>query len=108
MWKNTDKMFPEGYIPFNDDLTVEDLDNEDYDAISFLSRRMARGMVYCIDKETWTPEGAHIIENTYHVYHYPCPDGTPHLSVFGAKMLNNYRDRKESKDHDTGFNYTGI
>ena len=115
-WENKELMFPDGTIPTDSNLTLDDLIFQNIDVVSYDVFRMAREMIIQQEKLIWTKEGSFSRQEIYNVYQHPLPQGESALNVFGAKMLNNHLEKPIGKiicaegasiDND-GFSYTGI
>lgn len=108
MWEKAELMFPVGVVP-NSNSTIEDLRNSpNITAVRILQTKMARDMVVHQYEEVWTNDNQHYMNEIYNVYKDPSVNLERHLSVYGAKMLTDVRNRKKMEKENVRFNYTGL
>lgn len=112
------EMFPSGYLPNFD--RAENLAYSDYDVVMVRETKHARDMMIEDMEIVWHPNGVVERNTHYQVYPYPSVNGTPALSVYGGKMLQNWlqlkhyhdgtQEEQEKKESmvNAGFNYTGL
>lgn len=113
-WKNGNKMFPEGYTPY-EGVTLEDLECEDIERVAILSEEYARHMMIKQESLIWTPDGKHERIVSYDVFPEYKVDGVPLLNAYGAKMVKDWFQREgyglnknKGATTNAGFNYTGL
>lgn len=106
-------MFPNGYVP-GMDLSVDDLVNEGYAEVTVDFHKIARNMVIDTTSITWTASGDTRRQTIYSVWEQ-FPKTESCLSCYGAKMLQDWRQREQYHNlqevqviKDAGFNYTGL
>lgn len=111
MWENKEEMFPTGSIP-GTDLTINDLDQ--YQSVDTSIARMARNMLITSDRVIWQANGDVLRYREYSVWPV-FQEEESCLSAFGAKMVQDWYQRKEFSNRQEasqinygGFNYTGL
>lgn len=107
-WEKVNIMFPAGRVPNDINLTTDILIKEGFEKVSFDAIKKAREMVIQKDRYTWDKNNNFNITNLYNVYRYPCVDGTPYLSVYGARMLLDFKQKIAEEKENVRFNYTGL
>lgn len=107
MWEKAEIMFPQGHLP-TDGMSVEELKQSPIQTVRLLRRRKARDMDIEQYDEVWTSDNQHYFDYKYQVYDAPSINMKRHLSVYGAKMLSDVKNKEIMENEDVGFNYTGI
>lgn len=115
MWSPSliEKMFPDNTLPFSP-MSASDLEYSNLECVSTSESKMARNMMIEHRQITWHPTGEVDREIIYNVYPFPAVNGTPLLSAYGGKMVQNWlqftgNSINEIKEiNNAGFNYTGL
>lgn len=110
--KKLEKMFPYGYYPEG---ILDEEEFASYDEVRTTLVKTARNMVIQQLEYRWTADGDFSINEIYNVFTYPCPDGIPLLSAYGAKMRHDWKQREQFKHlvkkeeiDNAGYHYTGL
>lgn len=109
-WKKIKKMFPNGYTPGENSISIEELVDSDYDGLNSYKFYYARNMITKIVQHFWNKKGKHKQEIVYDLTSTDMPDNFSCLNVYGKKMLIDHKEKiiTEENANNDGFNYTGI
>lgn len=91
-WINGKEMFPEGQVPY-EELTLTDLEFEDYERAVLTYNYYAREMLIKTEQIIWTPDGNCSRNLIYNVFPTEQVDKIPLLNAYGQKMRNDWKER---------------